>query len=862
MKPPRALLRAAAVALSAASLTVGVLSLYFAGAQGAKMSEELGLPDDHLLDPPVRLAFKIRGAEAGGVRVGPVDREGAAERAGLREDDVIVAVNGRSLAGSAAPFLAAYRAARPGDVIELTVVRPGEASPIGLRAVFVSRPLGLRVIAGVRVVYRTLAFLPLAFLAVALPVLFLRLEDVQAWRVAALLVSIAGVTSAAAADASLAAPALALVYAYRGICSGLMSFSCYRFFCAFPARSPVDRRLPWLKWALLGLGVLFALGGAGAGRRGAPWLPAVVAAALGTPLSQALWYAYNYGGIALGLAALVATAASNPSRDARLKIRVMVFGAVAGLGPAVVLNFLADLGLWDRASTLSTVAYLTVFLFPLSFAYAVVKHRVLELPVLLKRSARYLLVKRGFFLLLVLVGAQASALFAVWLSRGFRLEPPLATTGGVGFGFLLAAVSAPAIRMATRLIDRSFFRDAYDARLILEELAESIRTVTARDELAALLRRQLDQALHPGGIVVYLEADSRRLRSDDPGVPAALREIEASSLAQLAREDRPRSVGAQRDDVTRSLLAALAPECLVPIVGREARLLGLVVLGQRLSEEPYARDDERLLASVANQAGIALENMALAARIAERLQAEQRAAHEMELARQVQARLLPASGPPLAHLEYAGRCVQARAVGGDYYDFIDAGEGHLGLVLADVSGKGFPAALLVASLHAALRSQTPARDLPEQLNTVNRLLYEATEANRYATVFLGLFDDSSRRLRYVNCGHNPPLLLRADGCVEKLLPTAMVVGLVEDWSASTAEVALCPGDALAIYSDGITEATDAGGEEFGEERLLRALQDRPAADPKTLLDLVFDEVRRFAEGEQGDDQTLVIARVR
>ena len=194
-------------------------------------------------------------------------------------------------------------------------------------------------------------------------------------------------------------------------------------------------------------------------------------------------------------------------------------------------------------------------------------------------------------------------------------------------------------------------------------------------------------------------------------------------------------------------------------MGRDARLLGLAVLGPRLSEEPYSRDDERLLASVASQAGVTLENMTLAARMAERLQAEQRAAHEIELARRVQARLLPEGGPRLRSLDYAGRCVQARSVGGDYFDFLDAGDG-VTLVLADVSGKGFSAALLVASLHASLRSQPRAGDVASQLQTVNRLLYDATEANRYATLFVGRFTEAERRLRYVNCGHNPPLLLR------------------------------------------------------------------------------------------------------
>jgi serine phosphatase RsbU (regulator of sigma subunit) len=186
----------------------------------------------------------------------------------------------------------------------------------------------------------------------------------------------------------------------------------------------------------------------------------------------------------------------------------------------------------------------------------------------------------------------------------------------------------------------------------------------------------------------------------------------------------------------------------------------------------------------------------------------------------------------------------------------------MGLVLADVSGKGFAAALLVASLHASLRSQsTRTGDLESLLRTVNRLLYEATETNRYATLFLGLFDDADRRLRYANCGHNPPLLVRRDGSVQRLAPTAMVVGLVEDWSTGTEEIILQPGDLLAIYSDGLTEATDGTGEEFGEARLLRTIEAHRDSGVRALLEVVFEEVQSFSVGEQADDQTMVIARV-
>ena len=861
-----ALAWAAALALAAASLAHAAAWLYYSEAAAATtMTQELGLPTERLLQPPVRLGFQLRyDTAAAGVRVREVDPGGAAERAGLRRGDLIVAVDGRSLEHSPAPYLAAYRAASPGDPIELTVVRAGEQEPIVLTGLFEARPLTDRLVPVMRFVDGSLRLFPVVFLAVALPVLFLRIEDPHAWRAALLLIGVAGVARTPAVFERVDVPLFALAMAWKGACTGLLAFLAYLFFSTFPARSPLDRRLPWLRWVLLGLGFLHALGGADPARLGHAWLPAWLAGALGDAATSALWHAYNYGGLALALAALVATDLSSPSRDARRKIRVLVLGAVAGLLPVLVVSGLNDLGVWRAPGWIASLVYVVIVFFPLSFAYAVVKHRVLELPVLLRRSARYLLVKRGFMVLLVLVAAQASALFAVSFSRVLRVTPALATTAGVGFGFLLAGAAAPLVRRATRVIDRSFFRDAYDARVVLQELAERIRLATSREELAALLRRQLERALHPVSTVVYLDTPGGGLRTDDEGVPAAWRDVPAGAplLAELARRGTPLQLAADSDQRAGALPAPPGAECLVPIVGRGERALGLVALGPRLSEEPYSADDERLLRLVASQAGTALENMALAERIAERLQAEHRVAHEMELARRVQAKLLPQAGPRLRSIEYAGRCVQARAVGGDYYDFLEGGEGRVGLVLADVSGKGLAAALLVASLHASLRSQPPTDGDPAApLRTVNRLLFHSTEASRYATLFLGHYDDTGR-LRYANCGHNPPFVLRRDGSRERLTATAMVVGLVEDWEPGTAETVLGSGDLLAVYSDGLTEATDGSGEEFGEDRLARTIEAHRDRDVASVLDAVFDEIRRFSVGEQADDQTMVIARVR
>ena len=273
------------------------------------------------------------------------------------------------------------------------------------------------------------------------------------------------------------------------------------------------------------------------------------------------------------------------------------------------------------------------------------------------------------------------------------------------------------------------------------------------------------------------------------------------------------------------LLAPLQPDCLVRLLGRDSRLVGLLVLGARLSEEPYSSDDKHLLTSVASQAGVALESIRLGEKIAERIEAERRIAQEMEYAKQVQARLFPQKLPFMKTLEYAGGCIQARQVGGDYYDFLELRPGRLALVLADIAGKGISGALLMANLQANLRSQytIALEDLRRLLKSVNQLFYENSSDTSYATLFFADYDDSSGRLRYVNCGHLPPLLLRVDGQLERLSATATVLGLFEEWECSAAEVQLAAGDTLVLYTDGVTEAENVQDEQFGESRLIETM---------------------------------------
>jgi serine phosphatase RsbU (regulator of sigma subunit)/catechol 2,3-dioxygenase-like lactoylglutathione lyase family enzyme len=258
----------------------------------------------------------------------------------------------------------------------------------------------------------------------------------------------------------------------------------------------------------------------------------------------------------------------------------------------------------------------------------------------------------------------------------------------------------------------------------------------------------------------------------------------------------------------------------------------------------------------------ALETQRRAA--AEKLENERRVSRELQIAKEVQARLFPQKRPAVDSLDYAGVCLQARQVGGDYYDFLDLGPRRMGLVIGDVVGKGIAAALLMANLQAILRSQCAiALDQPQDvLRAVNRLFCESTLEGGFATLFFAEYDESTRRLRYVNCGHLCALLLRADDEVERLDATGTVLGLFEKWDCEMGERTIDSGDVFALYTDGITESFDANDEEFGEERLLVTLRKHRDLCAREAIEAVVAEVGKFSPSEQRDDITMIVAKCR
>jgi sigma-B regulation protein RsbU (phosphoserine phosphatase) len=208
--------------------------------------------------------------------------------------------------------------------------------------------------------------------------------------------------------------------------------------------------------------------------------------------------------------------------------------------------------------------------------------------------------------------------------------------------------------------------------------------------------------------------------------------------------------------------------------------------------------------------------------------------------------------------------ISSAQVSGDYYDLIEREDGCLGLVISDVSGKGVPASLLASSLQASLRAQFDISDSPGViLERVNRRLHSSTDPQHFATLFLGVYDPVTRLLRYSSGGHNPPLLRRRDGAVAKLEEGGLPIGAFDFGRYDEGRVELQPGDLLFLYTDGLTETVDAGGEEFGPERVTALLHDHHELPVDELLRRMHEELSRFCGRRQADDDvTLIVLKVR
>lgn len=644
----------------------------------------------------------------------------------------------------------------------------------------------------------------------------------------------------------------------------------------FPQRFNWDIRRPWIKWIFLG--------------------PLMTLACLTIAAASSSYFTYHswpgavlnalhihsvdvFAALSLGIffASVGTKLAITKDRDARRRLRILLAGCVVSLGPLIVL--LVYQRLTQRSvSQASLIPICFLFcVFPATLAYAIVVERAMDLRMVIRQGVRYTLAKGGLGVLLALVAAAVFwGLSVLLIGRQSK--------GVWSMAIYVAIVIAGVVLIRTtrkRLmdwVDRRFFREAYNAQLILEDLSENVHSIVDEKQMLETVAKRISQSLHVPQFAFLLNGGQEYrpvyCLGFEPWAEAVL--IEDSKTVELVKTSKdPAPIYFDREDnwiystpETELLtLKSLHAQLLLPL-GSKSRLLGIISLGQKLSEEPYSRSDLQLLRSVATQTGLALENSRLTKTVAMEMAQREKLNREIEIAREVQERLFPQRLPVIAGIDYYGACRPALGVGGDYYDFLTLANGDLGVAIGDVSGKGIAAALLMASLQASLRGQAlmgPA-SLAQLMMNVNQLVYEATPINRYATFFYGQFHRESGLFRYVNAGHNPPIILRyrLDTMVHviRLETGGPVVGLFPGAPYQEGSLILQPGDLFLGFTDGISEAMNKDEEEWGEERLIPAVAAHARERAVDIVPGLIADADRFVSGApQHDDMTLVVLKV-
>ncbi len=644
----------------------------------------------------------------------------------------------------------------------------------------------------------------------------------------------------------------------------------------FPERSRIDARARWVKW---GLFVVF-------GAALCVLYPSIYAEHYGggdgpflthaSDLVADVINAFNLLCVILYLVLTIDKLRSASTEDARRRLRVLTTGMSIGMGTLLLVFILLPHFIPSfNEPRYYWLHYLGAFFFmiaPLTLAYVVVVQRALDVRVLLRIGTRYALAKATLWVvqiaLLVVIGIR---LFLPMIER--RVPQPSDVWTALVFLVIILALRFGVSKRIEQWLDKQFFREAYNAEVLLNELSDEVRQFTETRPLLETVARTVCDTLHIRQIAMLLRhGDAFRVEqavgfSTDGSLALP---AQASSIRYLANSNEPARL--YRDDpdawylmagvAERRALDLLNAELLIPLPGRN-RLMGIMALGPKRSEAAWSRTDLQVLQTVARQTGLALEVSELAHSLAAEAAQRERANREMEIAREVQERLFPQEMPDIAGASVAGHCRPALGVGGDYYDVIHLEDGRLGLAIGDVSGKGISAALLMASLRASLRGVTldNPRDFAKLMHKVNVLVYEASASNRYATFFFAAWDPKTRRLECVNAGHNPPLILRKDQVI-RLEAGGPVVGLLPFAPYVEQALTLEPDDLLLLYTDGISEAMTHDDEEWGEERMIEAASKIRDKDAGEVLKALFDAADQFTAGApQHDDMTMLILKL-
>lgn len=540
--------------------------------------------------------------------------------------------------------------------------------------------------------------------------------------------------------------------------------------------------------------------------------------------------------------------------EEKRQVQWPLWGLIIALGTRIVANlivfplalvistFKLDMSEWRLLFQVLDILPLTVsVLVPISFAVAILKYRLMNIDVLIRKAVGYAILSGAIIVLyLILVGGLGTVLVNV---AGLQNQ-----TMVIASTLVMALLFVPLRNKLQTLVDRNLFRHKYDYPEALRAISADALISPDIGEFVSSAAEKVQQALQNRAVVIFTERHDEYVATAKVGVSDAILGVLRVPSSFAATLDHP------FDPRRRTLPEELA----VPLRRLDASLVvpvgtrGFVALAPKLSGAEFDVEDINFLRSVADQLSMAVDRIRMHADEADFAQA-----------RAIQQSLLPREMPRVAGVEASGIWQPARTVGGDYYDLLKLSETELAFCIGDVAGKGMPAALLMSGLQAAVRASATPNGSPRELcERVRRVVVSSLSGGRFVTFFYATLDTATMRLRWCNAGHNAPILVRATGEVVRLAGGGSALSrLFRDTPFADQEVAVTAGDRIVLFTDGVSEATDGAGEQFGETRLEELVAAHRSHPADTLQRTIFDTILGFSQGELEDDLTLVVVAV-
>ncbi|MCL4305317.1 SpoIIE family protein phosphatase [bacterium] len=603
----------------------------------------------------------------------------------------------------------------------------------------------------------------------------------------------------------------------------------------------------------------------------APWAVAVIAAALASGKWMDVSLADTIATVSLapllvwlilGFVILFRRFRNTSDRIEKRQLRLILWGTGIGIGGFLALILLLNVfSGWFSGNTMRTLGAIVIgfsmLLFtPISYAYAFGRYRLLEVQGRVKRGTRYLLTSS--IVLVVFLGL-------VYVIGEYALSA-LGVSGRMptmALALLLAFGISPARRRLQAEVERRFYPERRKLRDKLEQALEGSSSLGSRKAFLEKFSEQVRESLHVEAVQPVLAGENGGGFLCGNARPTPFTH-QSDFLTRIVRERRPVFV----DEVVASGKTQVLEEELEWLSGNKVavvlplmtqqRLAGFLALGYKTDREDYAPEEISILTNLAPQVALASENLRLLEENVEKRRLEE----QMQMARRIQEGFLPQVLPDTIGLEIATHNRFSLDVAGDYFDVMSLPDGQTLVAIADVSGKGAGAALLMANLQASLRTTVEVGiPLTKSIAQVNNLIFRNTPPEQYITFVAVRFDPRENELCFVNAGHNPPLLVRADGKVEELPPTGLILGAIPDVQYEKMHVAFNPGDLLVLYTDGVSEAMNDAEEEYGDRRIRELAAKLRHETVARIIDEIEQDVERFCgRVPMEDDSTMVVVK--